>query len=92
MYIINICGSGANNSHFFGDSLDSVQLTITDAQGSLLAKKRYKVFWDGQPGHEPITIGKEKIIYQDDEKQEDRTITMPPTFLDWIRARLPFSG
>ncbi|MET3135402.1 hypothetical protein AAKU55_005712 [Oxalobacteraceae bacterium GrIS 1.11] len=88
-YTVNICGSGVNNSHFFGDSMDKVQLTILNDQGELLAKRHYKVFWDGMPGHEPLTIGKNSIIYQDDEKQQDYTITMPPTLLDWIRARVP---
>ena len=91
-YTINICGSGVNRSHFFGDGMDRVQLTITDPQGQLLAKRRYKVLWDGQPGHEPITIDDDKITYQDDDPQESHTITMPPTFFDWLRARLPFSG
>jgi hypothetical protein len=88
-FTINICGSGTNNSHFFGDSMDKVLLTIINDQGELLAKMHYKVFWDGQPRHEPLTIGKDSITYQDDEKQADHTITMPPTFIDWIRARIP---
>jgi len=89
-YMINICGSGVNNSHFFGDSMDTVQLSITDEQGQLLAKRRYKVFWEAQPGHEPLIIGKNSITYQDDGTQTKHTVAMPPTFLDWIRARLPF--
>jgi hypothetical protein len=88
-YTINICGSGVNNSHFFGDSMDVVKLTIEDEQGDVLAERRYKVFWEAKPGHEPITIKKNGIIYQDDEKQQDYIITMPPTSLDWIRARVP---
>lgn len=88
-FTINICGSGTDNSHFFGDSMDKVQLTIINDQGELLAKRHYKVFWDGQPGHEPLAIGKDSITYQDDEKQADHTITIPPTFIDWIRARIP---
>ncbi|HFT8010366.1 TPA: hypothetical protein ACU9T0_006026 [Burkholderia cenocepacia] len=89
-YTINICGSGVNSSHFFGDSMDVVQLTISDERGVILAKRHYKVFWEGQPGHEPLTIGQDRITYQDDEKQADYTIAMPPTTIDWIRARLPF--
>jgi len=89
-YTINICGSGVNKSHFFGNSMDAVQLTITDEQGKVLAKRRYKVFWDGKPGHEPITIGQDRITYQDDEKQQDYAITMPPTVIDRVRAMLPF--
>ncbi|CBJ36052.1 hypothetical protein [Ralstonia solanacearum] len=88
-YTIGICGSGINNSHFFGDSMDAVELTITNEQGDLLAKRHYKVFWDGQPGHEPLTIGKDRITYQDDDKQADHTIAMPPTTIDWIRAKVP---
>lgn len=88
-YTINICGSGTNNSHFFGDSFDTVKLTITNAQGEVVAKRRYKVFWDGVPGHEPLTIDKNRIIYQDDEEQTDHTISMPPTTIEWIRARIP---
>ena len=89
-YTINICGSGTNNGRFFGDSFDAVDLTVTNEQGEVVAKRRYKVFWDGVPGHEPLTIGKNSITYQDDEEQTDHTITMPPSFVDWIRARLPF--
>lgn len=89
-YTINICGNGVNNSHFFGDGMDTVQLTVLNEQGELLAKRHYKVFWDAQPGHEPIGVEKDRLTYYDDEDQNGpHTITMPPTWLDWIRARLP---
>jgi|GEM_PF-1177996 len=89
-YIINICGSGVDNSPFFGDGMEAVQLTVLNEQGALLARRRYKVFWDGEPGHEPIGIETDKLTYYDDEDQDSpRSITMPPTWLDWIRARLP---
>ena len=91
-FTIQICGSGANNSHFFGDSMDAVVLTVTNEQGEVLARRHYKVFWEGKPGHEPLTIEKNSITYQDDEEQADHTIAMPPTTIDWIRARLPFSN
>ncbi|PMS17727.1 hypothetical protein C0Z18_19765 [Trinickia dabaoshanensis] len=87
-YTIGICGSGINNSHFLGDSMEAVELTVTDEQGALLAKRHYKVFWDGRPGHEPLTTGPHSIIYQDDDKQEDHSIAMPPSLLDRVRARL----
>lgn len=88
-YLLNICGSGVNQSHFFGSAYDSVALSITDEQGRLRAKRHYKVFWDGQPGHAPIAIGKESIIYQDDESQTEHAIKMPPGWMEWIRARIP---
>ena len=89
-FTIKICGSGPGNSHLFGNSMDAVVLTITSEQGEVLARRRYKVFWEGQPGHEPLIIGKNSITYQDDAEQADHTIAMPPTTIDWIRARLPF--
>lgn len=87
-YAIKICGSGVNHNSFFGDSMDSVELTIANEQGELLAKRHYKIFWDGQPGHEPLILGQNSITYQDDEEEVAHTIAMPPTAVDWIRARL----
>lgn len=69
--------------------MDAAELTITNEHGELLVKRHYKIFWDGQPGHEPLTIGPNSIIYQDDDKQTAHVIAMPPTAIDWIRARLP---
>jgi hypothetical protein len=89
-YTINLCGSGVNDSRFFGDGMDTVQLTVLDEQGSLLARRRYKVYWDAEPGHEPIVVEKDRLSYYDDEAGDGlRSVAMPPTWLDWIRARLP---
>jgi hypothetical protein len=88
-FLITICGAGVNNSLFDGDGMERVRLTIFDDQGELLARRYYKVFWDGQPGHEPLKVFENNIIYQDDKGQKDHTITMPPTRLEWMRARLP---
>lgn len=88
-YIVNICGGGGGNSHFFRDGLDAVQLTVRDEHGTLLVKRHYKIFWDGLPGHEPIGVEKNRLTYYDDEDQDEmRSITMPPTLLDWIKARI----
>ncbi len=89
MFVITICGGGANNSLFDGDGMERVRLTVFDDQGELLARRYYKVFWGGQPGHQPLKISVNSIIYQDDKEQKDHTIPMPPTRLEWIRARLP---
>lgn len=89
-YTVNICGSGGSDSHFFGDGLDAVQLTVLDEHGTLLAKRHYKVFWNGLPGHEPVGVERDRLTYYDDEEQDKlRTISMPPDWLDWIRARIP---
>lgn len=88
-FVITVCGAGVNNSFFNGDGMERVRLTIFDDQGELLARRYYKVFWDGQPGHEPLEVSENRITYQDDKEQKDYTIIMPPTRLEWIRARLP---
>ncbi|MBA9897903.1 hypothetical protein D7207_11895 [Burkholderia cepacia] len=88
-YLVNICGSGIDDRRFMGDGMDNVRITVSDEHGEILAKRNYKVFWDGVPGHEPLVFEKDRIIYQDDKEQADHSISIPPTKLDWIRARLP---
>lgn len=88
-YTVNICGSGAGDSHFFGNGLDAVQLTILDDKGDELAKRSYKISWDTQPGHAPLTIENDSITYQNDEDQRSYIIYMPPTLIDWIHAKVP---
>lgn len=89
-YAAKICGSGINDRRFFGgDLMDAVELSITNEHGELVAKRHYKVFWDGVPGHEPLNISPNSITYQDDAKQIDHSISMPPTAFEWIRARIP---
>lgn len=89
-YAVEICGSGINDRRFLGgDLMDAVELTITNEHGELVAKRRYKVFWDGRPGHEPLAIEANSITYQDDAEEVDHSITMPPTAFEWIRARIP---
>ena len=46
---------------------------------------------DGRPGAEPIEIRDGKLIYFDASDTYDsmRSISMPPTTIDWIAARTP---
>ena len=89
-YVVTLCGNGGGRSHFFGDSLERVRLTISDTQGQLLARRYYSVFWDALPGHQPIELEQNRIVYYDDDDKSDsrRTIAMPPSLIDWIRARV----
>lgn len=86
-YLVSICGSGLSDSLLFGDSMESVQLSISNEQGSVLARRHYKVFWGGKPGHEPLRVDGNQVVYQDDENQQEYAVSMPPTILDWILAR-----
>lgn len=90
-YAIKICGSGTSHGGILSDDApDLAELTITNEQGELLVKRRYVIVWDGKPGHEPLVIGHDRIIYQDDEEQEDHVITMPPSLIDRLKAKYLF--
>jgi hypothetical protein len=87
-YTINICGAGRSSNEFY----NSTRLQVFNEQGELVAVRYYKVFWGGVPGHEPIKVHQDSITYHDDDYDayfKHGHITMPPTFIDWIRARVP---
>jgi len=88
-YVVNLCGTGKNDSHFGGESFDTVRIEVLSAQGELLAKRYYSVYWLGQPGHEPLEISENGIRYLSDASSSPDTITMPPSAWDWLRARIP---
>jgi len=90
-YIVNVCGSGPRGHGFFADQNEQVKLVVTDAHGSVLASRLFFVFWDGRPGEDSIKIHDAKLIYFDaaDEYDSKRTISMPPTIIDWVTARIP---
>ncbi|MEX3556726.1 MAG: hypothetical protein VB131_09545 [Burkholderia gladioli] len=91
-YIVNLCGSGGGRSNgFFADQNEQVKIVVSDAHGSTLATRLFFVFWDGRPGAEPIEIRDGKLIYFDASYASDstRSISMPPTTIDWIAARIP---
>ncbi|HHL4078365.1 MULTISPECIES: hypothetical protein [unclassified Burkholderia] len=69
----------------------SNSLVVSDAYGSTLATRLFFVFWDGRPGEESISSRKNKLIYFDasDEDDSERSISLPPTTLDWVAARIP---
>jgi len=90
-YIVNLCGSGSRNSGFFANPNEQVKLVVTDEHGATLATRLFFVFWGGRRGNEPIEIRDGKLIYFDaaDEYDGTRSISMPPTAIDWIAAKIP---
>ncbi|RQP31044.1 hypothetical protein DF156_22375 [Burkholderia ubonensis] len=90
-YIVNICGSGGRGNGFFADQNEQVKIVVTNAHGSTLATRLFFVFWGGRPGNEPIELRDGKLIYFDasDEYDGTRSISMPPTAIDWVAARIP---
>ncbi|MBR8220919.1 hypothetical protein [Burkholderia ambifaria] len=90
-YIVSICGSGGDGNGLFADQNERVKIVVADAHGSTLATRLFFVFWGGRPGYEPIEIHDGKLFYFDASDQYDgmRSISMPPTTVDWIAARIP---
>lgn len=84
-YKINICGTG-------GDSMqnnDEVRLQVFNEKGDLLAVRHFVVHWDTNFDRS-LEYHPNNITYFDPtDKHFEKTLTMPPTVLDWIRARLP---
>ncbi|WP_232440968.1 hypothetical protein [Burkholderia ubonensis] len=90
-YMVTICGSGGRGNGLFADQNEQVKIVVADAHGSTLATRLFFVFWGGRPGNEPIEIRDGKLIYFDasDEYDGTRSISMPPTAIDWVAARIP---
>lgn len=86
-YNVHMCGTGGDDN---GNS-DEVELKIISEQGELLAKRHFTVHWMAN-FHEPLEYRDGQIIYYDFSTQNNfkKTIAVPPTKIEWIRARLPF--
>lgn len=85
-YEIQVCGTAPRPQD--GDD-DKLELKVLSQEGELLAKRHYSVNWEaGRSFHEPLQYEVNAITilnaYGDDMK-----IQIPPTKLDWIRARIP---
>jgi len=83
--------SGSRNNGFFASSNEQVRIVVADERGTTLATRLFFVFWGGRPGNESIEIRDGKLIYFDagDEYDGTRSISMPPTAIDWIAAKIP---
>lgn len=84
---INMCGTG-------GDKIqnnDEIRLQVFNEKGDLLALRHFVVDWDTNSSSRGIHYHPNHLAYVDESLQSDfnKTITMPPTALDWIRARIP---
>ncbi|MBN3768221.1 hypothetical protein G3N93_01160 [Burkholderia sp. Se-20378] len=92
-YLVNICGSGRSSNGHFTDQNEQVKIVVADVHGSTLATRLFFVFWGGRPGNDPIEIHDGKLTYFDasDAYDSTRTISMPPTTMDWVAARIPLS-
>jgi hypothetical protein len=86
-YQITMCG---RRGIFNGDNGDQVRMQIHSMQGELLAERWFKVDWDTNFPRE-IEYKEDRMIYYNpyDLGDSEKTLNIPPTWLDWLRARLP---
>jgi hypothetical protein len=84
---IVLCGDGGDENF----DHDEMRMQILSDKGDLLAQRKFYVDWNGGGGIE-LEYGDDYLIYPDITRPNDykRKVSMPPTRLDWIRARLPF--
>ena len=81
-----LCGAGWDNNRMN----DWVRLQIWSENGALLAQRSFRVDWDTNFPRE-LEYTKDHLTYFDASQDNDfeHTVSMPPTWWDWVRARLP---
>lgn len=86
-YTVIMCGTGGDNRQ----SNDEIRLQVFSEQGELVAQRYFVVNWDESSPNRGIQYFPDHISYVDESLEKDfkKTIAMPPTIADWIRARLP---
>lgn len=83
---INMCGTGGDDNQ----SNDEIRLQVFNEKGDLAALRHFVVHWDSN-FERRIEYHPDHITYYDASLEYNyiKTISMPPTALDWIRARIP---
>ncbi|OAI62903.1 hypothetical protein RSP795_10155 [Ralstonia solanacearum] len=69
---------------------DHIRIQVFSETGYLLAQRKFYVDWQTNFPRR-IEYGPDYLTYFDASQQSGfkHRISMPPTWLDWIRARLP---
>jgi hypothetical protein len=80
-----LCGDGGNENFNY----DEIRMQIFSENGTLLAQRKFYVHWGAGPIE--LKYHDDHLIYADPTRPNDyqRKVSMPPTLLDLIRARLP---
>ena len=85
---VHMCGIGAGS---YSNGNDEIRLQVFNEKGKLVALRHFGVHWDSLRLRQLEYHSDHLIIYYDDDSDDDykKTLSMPPTTLDWIRARIP---
>jgi hypothetical protein len=85
---IELCGNGGDEDF----NNDEIRMQIFSERGELLAKRRFVVDWNGT-GPFPLEYSSGYLTYFDLAKRGgfEHKMSLPPSRLDWIRARVPLA-
>lgn len=84
-YKISLCGAGGDDMQ----SGDEIRLQVFSDSGVLLATRNFSVNWN-ESFSNSLEYGPDRITYYDNNGRDlERHLFMPPTALDWVRARIP---
>jgi len=83
---IVLCGNGGDENLMN----DRVRMQILSERGVLLAQRTFQVDWESNRLRE-LVYGEDYLIYFDASQNNNykHKVKMPPTWFDWVRARLP---
>ena len=88
---VHLCGTGGYSSMLSHEDYE-IRLQVFSEQGELLATRYFTISY-GDGFSQVIEYHPDSIKYEDyaDHNDDDfeTTLSMPPTTLDWIRARIP---
>ncbi len=85
---VNLCGTGDYDGKF-NYRPDKIRLQIFNENGNLVAQRHFEVDWH-MGSQMVLEFHPDHITYYDfSAKNFEKTISMPPTTIDWIRARIP---
>lgn len=84
-YKVSLCGTGGDDMQ----SGDEIRLQVFSDAGLLLATRYFSVNWNENfPNY--LEYGRDRITYYDNNGRDfEKHLFMPPTALDWVRARIP---
>ena len=86
---VHMCGAGGQHTYFFVED-DEIRLQIFNEKGDLVALRHFGVNLDAKPGGPPDYYPDHITYFDTSSKRNfEKTISIPPTTLDWIRARIP---
>lgn len=81
-----LCGTGPDKNWMN----DKIRLQVFSEEHTLLAQRTFHVDWDTNADRE-LVYSDDRLTYFDSSRNDHyiRSIDMPPTWWDWIRARTP---